>query len=85
MTCVIGVATYWWIIEFPENAEDSFRFLNQAEKEEAVSRIQRDRADVVPTPFTWAEILRQFRDFKVYGFAVNLFCLVSTSKRSCVV
>lgn len=79
MTCVIGIATYWWIVDFPENSERSFRFVTQAEKEEAVSRIERDRGDVIPAPFSWAEIMKQFLDLKVYGFALTLFCHVCSS------
>ena len=45
----------------------------------AVSRIEKDRGDVVPSPFTWSEIMRQFLDLKIYGFSVTLFCHVSGS------
>ena len=79
--CVIGISSYWWIVDFPENAQQSFRFLNEEETEFAVKRIQQDRGDVVPTPFSWPEVLRHFLDLKVYGFAVTFFLLnlVSTA------
>lgn len=79
--CIIGIITYWWMVDFPENSQDSFHFLDQAERDMVVERIQRDRGDVMPTPFSWREVLRQFLDPKIYGFAATFFLLnlVSTA------
>ena len=81
MACIIGISTYWWIVDFPENAEQSFYFLNKAETDLAVKRIQDDRGDVKPTPFSWPVVLKNFLDVKVYGFAATFFLLnlVSTA------
>ena len=76
ITCVIGVATYFWIVDFPENAHRSFYFLSKAETDIAVRRIQEDRGDVKPAPFSVAEIARHFLDPKIYGFAASFFLLV---------
>ncbi|KAL9101140.1 MAG: hypothetical protein Q9163_003565 [Psora crenata] len=75
ITCAVGIATYWWIVDFPENAEKSFFFLSRTETKLAVARIQRDRGDVIPTPFAWAEIGKHFFDPKIYAFAVCFFLL----------
>lgn len=42
---------------------------------------RQDRGDVVPTPFSWPEVLKHFLDLKVYGFAATFFLLnlVSTA------
>lgn len=40
-------------------------------------RIQKDRGDVIPAPFTWSEVLKHFLDPKIYGFAAQFFLLVS--------
>ena len=81
IACAIGIATYWWMVDFPENAQQSFMFLDNDETKRAVARIQRDRSDVVPAPISWPEILRHFLDPKVYGFAATFFLLnlVSTA------
>ena len=79
MACVIGSATYFWIVDFPEKAHLSLHFLSDEETKIAVSRIEKDRGDVVPTPFTWAVVLRNFLDPKIYGFAAQFFLLVSTN------
>lgn len=81
MACVIGIATYWWIVDFPENAQQSFHFLDEAETKLAVALIQDDRGDVEPTPFSWPEVMKHFLDLKIYGFAATFFLLnlVSTA------
>ncbi|KAL4902541.1 hypothetical protein BDW74DRAFT_180645 [Aspergillus multicolor] len=81
ITCVIGVVTYWWMVDFPENARKSFAFLTETEAKIAVQRIQADRGDVVLEPFEWKKVLVNFTDPKLYGFACMYFCLniVSTA------
>ncbi|EON61844.1 hypothetical protein W97_01062 [Coniosporium apollinis CBS 100218] len=81
ITCVLGVLTYWWIVDFPENAHRSFHFLSKEEAEIAAARIQKDRGDVKPDGFALRKILRHAADPKVYGFCLMYFLLnlVSTS------
>lgn len=81
MACVIGIATYFWIVDFPENAHRSFYFMSEAESAYVVRRIQNDRGDGEPTPFRWKDVLRHFLDPKIYGFAATFFLLnlVSTA------
>ena len=67
-----------WMVDFPEKAQHSFLFLDPREATIMATRIERDRADLIPAPFTWAEIFRQFLDPKLYGFSALLFILVST-------
>jgi len=78
---VIGIATFWWIVPFPEDAQHAFHFITPAEQELAVSRIGVDRDDVKAEPFTWGKCLIHFLDPKLYGFCSLFFCLnlVSTS------
>ena len=79
--CIIGLSTYWWIVDFPEQCHQSFHFLDETEQKLAIGRIQRDRGDVMPTPFSWPEVLKHFLDLKIYGFAATFFLLnlVSTA------
>ncbi|KKK24571.1 hypothetical protein AOCH_000401 [Aspergillus ochraceoroseus] len=81
VTSVIGVVTYWWMIDFPENAQRSFYFLSDVEAKIATQRIQADRGDVALDPFTWSKVLVNFTDPKLYGFACMFFLLnlVSTA------
>lgn len=75
ITCVLGIITYWWMIDFPEHSQRSFCFLSEREARLATRRIQDDRADVIPEPFSWGTLLANFKDPKIYGFACMFFLL----------
>ncbi|CAG8039396.1 unnamed protein product [Penicillium olsonii] len=77
ITCVLGAVTYWWMVDFPENAQNSFCFLTAKEAQFASCRIQDDRGDLMPEPFSWGKLLSAFKDLKIYGFACMFFLLNS--------
>ncbi|KAI2780185.1 putative MFS transporter [Daldinia loculata] len=81
ISIIIGFMTYFWIVDFPEEAHRSFWFLTPEEQELAVARINADRKDVEPDPFSWGKVFVHARDPKVYGFACMFFLLnlVSTA------
>ncbi|KAJ9225356.1 hypothetical protein DTO169C6_2386 [Paecilomyces variotii] len=81
VTCTIGIITYWWMVDFPENAQKSFYFLSESETRLATQRIKDDRDDLIPEPFSWSNVLVHFHDLKLYGFCCMFFLLnlVSTS------
>ena len=45
ITAFFGILTYWWMVDFPEHAQNSFYFLTPHESALASSRIQKDRSD----------------------------------------
>lgn len=75
ITILLSFATYFWIVDFPEQAHRSFHFLTEEEQKVAVARIQRDRKDVEAEPFTWLAVLRHAADIKIYMFAIMFFLL----------
>ncbi|XP_014560070.1 hypothetical protein COCVIDRAFT_90249 [Bipolaris victoriae FI3] len=81
ITAFIGILTYWWMVDFPEQAHKSFWFLTPHESAVASARIEKDRGDVQADPFTWSKVFVHARDPKVYGFCILYFLqnLVSTS------
>ncbi|OAL44182.1 MFS general substrate transporter [Pyrenochaeta sp. DS3sAY3a] len=81
ITVLIGIITYWWMVDFPENSHNSFYFLTPKESSIASLRIDKDRGDVKPDTFTWAKVFVHAKDPKVYGFCTLYFLqnLVSTS------
>lgn len=81
ITIVLGIITYFWMVDFPDQAHNSLYFLTEEEQRLAISRIEADRKDVQPEPFTWTAILHHAQDPKVYAFACMFFLLnlVSTS------
>jgi sugar phosphate permease len=81
ITAFVGMITYFWMVDFPENAHQSFMFLTKEEALIAANRIEKDRGDVQPEPFSWSKVLIHAGDPKVYGFCTLYFLqnLVSTS------
>jgi MFS family permease len=81
ITAFIGIITYWWMVDFPEDSHKSFLFLAPEESAIASARIEQDRGDVHPDPFAWSKVFVHAKDPKVYGFCVLYFLqnLVSTS------
>ncbi|KAG9188463.1 hypothetical protein G6011_02386 [Alternaria panax] len=81
ITAFFGVLTYWWMVDFPEHAQNSFCFLTPHESALATSRIHKDRGDVKPDDFAWSKVFVHAKDVKVYGFCILYLLqnLVSTS------
>ncbi|OMP87637.1 putative transporter [Diplodia seriata] len=81
ITSFIGVVTYWWMVDFPENAHRSFMFLSKDESAVAASRIHRDRSDVHADPFAVKKVLVHALDPKIYGLCCLFFLqnVVSTA------
>ncbi len=80
-SCVIGLVTYLWMIDFPENAHHSFKFLTPQESAVATSRILKDRGDALIDKFSVAKVLVHALDPKVWVLACLFFLqnLVSTA------
>ncbi|KAK1813613.1 hypothetical protein LTR12_012041 [Friedmanniomyces endolithicus] len=81
ITIVLGILTYFWMVDFPDQAHNTPWFLTEEEQKLAISRIQLDRKDAKADPFAWPKVLKHVKDPKVYGFACMFFLLnlVSTS------
>lgn len=69
ITCVLGLIAYFFIVDFPELAASSWKFLNDRETAFIVARIQADRSDAIPTTFSAGAYLKNALDLKVWGFA----------------
>lgn len=80
-TCLIGLVTYWWMVDFPENPERSFRFLTAEEAKIVSERIQKDRDDLLPQDFSLVKVLVHAKDPKIWAFACLFFLqnIVSTA------
>ncbi|KAK4249449.1 major facilitator superfamily domain-containing protein [Corynascus novoguineensis] len=80
-TCVIGMVTYWWMIDFPENSHQSFYFLTPDEATIVSKRIQTDRGDLIAQDFALTKVLVHAKDPKIWAFASMFFMqnIVSTA------
>jgi MFS family permease len=83
ITTFLGLITYGWMVDFPENSQYSLHFLTLEESILAVSRINVDRSDSgAPAPFQFqTSVLKHFLDPKLYAFCLLFFLLniVSTA------
>ncbi len=81
LTCLLGLAGYLLIADFPEkSARKGFqlKFLTEKEAAFVVARIEQDRHDAIPQEFHVGEYMRNALDMKVWGFAA-LFGLTTTN------
>lgn len=73
ITCVICIAGYFILIDFPDKADG---FLKIDEKAWVMDRINADRGDAVKDPITVKVVLNHLKDWKLYGWW--FFTLAST-------
>ncbi|CZR64447.1 probable permease of the major facilitator superfamily [Phialocephala subalpina] len=78
ITCVFAILGYFLIVDFPEKAASSWRFLTPRESAFIVARIEKDRHDAIPEPFNITSYLKNALDSKVWAFA-SLFGLTTTN------
>lgn len=69
VTCLLGIGSYFIIVDFPEDSPKSWHFLNKAEAAFVVARIETDRSDAFVEPFTIKGYLSNALDSKVWAFA----------------
>lgn len=82
ITMSIGVVTYFWIPDFPENASRTSLFLSPLETAHVLRRIDEDRKDAgAPEPLTARAVLEPFLDPKLHAFSLLFFLqnVVSTA------
>ena len=68
---------YLFLVDFPERAKNSWRFLNEREVQYIIRRVNKDRGDAELLPFTLGRFLRPALDFKIWGFALIFFWFVT--------
>ncbi|KAI9670888.1 MAG: hypothetical protein M1817_003773 [Caeruleum heppii] len=79
ITCLIGIAGYWLLVDFPDKAHKSWRFLNDREIRFIINRVNKDRGDAAVEPFSMARFLVAGTDVKIWGFALIFFCITTVS------
>ncbi|KAL2004857.1 hypothetical protein VTN00DRAFT_3130 [Thermoascus crustaceus] len=79
ITCAVGILAFFFLVDFPDKAYKSWRFLNERECAFIVRRINKDRSDGDSEPFTLKRFLRPALDLKIWGFAIIFFCLTTVS------
>ncbi|KAL4894136.1 major facilitator superfamily domain-containing protein [Aspergillus ambiguus] len=73
LTCVIGIVGAFLIVDFPQKALSSWKFLMPHELDYVLKLIEDDRQDMDNDPFTWKAFLASALDLKIWGFALIFF------------
>ena len=73
LTCFLGICSYWLLVDFPDLSHTSWKFLTEREAKFIINRVDRDRGDARPEPWSVAAFLRGGADIKVWGFAMVSF------------
>jgi len=73
LTMVLGIIAYWALVDFPDKAVNSWKFLNEREAMFIIDRVNRDRGDAKPEPFSARKFFGAATDLKIWGFALIFF------------
>ncbi|KAI5917759.1 MFS general substrate transporter [Camillea tinctor] len=76
-SCVGALLSYFFLVGFPEESHQSWRFLNRQERDFIIRRVNRDRADAVTEPFSFSAFLQPASDLKIWVFAFIFFCVTT--------
>ncbi|KAL4875471.1 major facilitator superfamily domain-containing protein [Aspergillus karnatakaensis] len=79
ITGAIGILAIIFLVDFPDRAHKSWRFLSEKECAFVIRRINRDRNDGDAEPFTMKRFLKPALDLKIWGFAMIFFCVTTVS------
>lgn len=70
LTCFLGIAAYWLLVDFPDKAHKSYKFLTEREAKYIIDRVDKDRGDAKPEPWNTKKFFKGGLDLKVWIFAM---------------
>lgn len=70
ITCLVGLAGYLFMVNFPEQAHEAWGFLTEKESAYIIRRINRDRQDADLDGFSFRKFLKPALEAKVWAFAL---------------
>ncbi|KAJ5961145.1 Major facilitator superfamily domain general substrate transporter [Penicillium vulpinum] len=79
ITGVIGILCLFFLVDFPDRAHKSWRFLNKRECAFIIRRINKDRNDGDMEAFSLKKFLMPALDLKIWGFAMIFFCITTVT------
>jgi MFS family permease len=79
ISSLIGIASYWLLIDFPDKALESWRPVSEAERDFMIARVHADRADELVLSFSYKRFLSPALDWKIWCFALLNFCTSTTA------
>ncbi|KAI4233005.1 MAG: hypothetical protein L6R40_007211 [Gallowayella cf. fulva] len=79
ITCAASFLAYLFLVDFPEKADQSWRFLNTEERDFIIRRINKDRDDATVEPFSIRRFLRPALEFQIWIFALISFFIITVA------
>ncbi|KAF9894571.1 hypothetical protein FE257_006456 [Aspergillus nanangensis] len=79
ITLVIGFLAFAMLVEFPDKAHRSWRFLSQRECAFVLRRLNRDRGDAEPEAFSIGNFLQHAGDIRLWCYGVIFCCLMTVT------
>jgi sugar phosphate permease len=79
LTCFLGIAGYWLLVDFPDSKRETWKFLGKRERDWIVARVQRDRGDAHVPPFNLKKFLSAGTDWKLWAYAMIFFNTTTVS------
>ncbi|KAF2730706.1 major facilitator superfamily MFS-1 [Polyplosphaeria fusca] len=73
LTCALGIGSYWLLVDFPDKAHQSWKFLTEREAKFIIARVDQDRGDAQAEPFSAVKFFRAGLDIKIWGYAMIFF------------
>lgn len=73
LTCLLGVAGYWLLVDFPDSKRKSWSFLGERERAWVCARVEADRGDAKVLPFNLKRFLSAGSDWKIWVYALIFF------------
>ncbi|KAF1998635.1 MFS general substrate transporter [Amniculicola lignicola CBS 123094] len=79
LTMALGIGAYWMLVDFPDKAHQSWKFLTEREAMFIINRVDRDRGDAKPEPFSAKKFFSAGKDIKIWGYALIFFNTTTVS------
>ncbi|OHW97753.1 major facilitator superfamily transporter [Colletotrichum incanum] len=79
LTCVLGLAGYWLLVDFPDSKRKDWSFLGERERAWIVARVNRDRGDAHMPAFNLRRFLGAGADWRIWAYAMIFFNTTTVS------
>jgi hypothetical protein len=79
ITIVVAFIGLLLLVGFPDHWSPNWRFLTQQEVQLVINKVNRDRGDAIPEPFTLDKYLRSGLDWKIWVYAFMFFNTTTVS------
>ncbi|KAE8402223.1 major facilitator superfamily domain-containing protein [Aspergillus pseudonomiae] len=79
ITLAIGLLAFVMLVDFPDKAHRSWRFLSERECAFVIRRVNRDRGDAEPEDFSIKNFLRHAADIRLWGYGLIFCCLMTVT------